>query len=232
MFKGIITPEMHYDDWARQYDSDVIGWGYNAPEKIMEKITRFLSDHSSAPRILDVGTGTGLLSEKCRAVRSDAHIAGLDISQRMLGLCAARGVADELHRVDVARDDFPFEDESFDVVAAAGLMENVENIQNAVSEMTRVTRPGGLIAFTYMPTTRHPAREQLAKKLRPGRTSEGRFVMGDLHLYRHNPDVIAAHARAAGAQSLLLDSFVGYRTYVVVTVRYDLYLGLKIKGLQ
>lgn len=232
MFKGIVTPEMHYDDWARQYDSDVAGWEYHAPSRVAGKVADFLQDHPGPVELLDVGIGTGLLSRKCRKIRDDVHIAGIDVSSRMLDICARRQVADELHRADVSRDSFPFADNHFDAVIAAGLMENVENIGNAMAEMVRVTRPGGMIAFTYMPTTRHPLREKLAKKLRPGRTREGRFVMGDLHLFRHNPDRIKSVLRREGAHDIDIDSFVGYRTYVVMTVRYDLVVARKVKGLQ
>ncbi len=232
MFKSVITPEMHYDDWAQQYDSDVMGWGYHAPDRVFDKIKPFLKAHPGQAKILDVGIGTGILSRKCRALKRDIHVSGVDISSKMLDVCAQRKVADNLHRVDVSKDRFPFEDGQFDIVAAAGLMENVDNARNAIEEMVRVTRPGGLVAFTYMPTTRHPLREKLAKKLRPGRTREGRFVMGDLNLFRHNPEGIKTMARVAGAKTLSVDRFVGYRTYVVVTVDYDLFAGHKIKGLQ
>ncbi len=232
MFKSVITPQMHYDDWAQQYDRDVAGWDYHAPDRVLGKIKSFLQDHPGRPRLLDVGIGTGLLSKKCRAVRGDIHVSGIDISAKMLGVCERGNVAAELRRADVSKERFPFEDENFDVAAASGLMENIGNIGNAVSEMARVTRPGGLIVFTYMPTTRHPQREKLAKKLRTGRTEEGRLVMGALELFRHNPDVVKTHARAAGAEVLSLEAFVGYRTYVVVTVRYDLFVARKVRGLQ
>lgn len=232
MFKGIITPEMHYDDWAQQYDSDVAGWDYHAPQQVLAKAKNFLKDHPEQPKLLDVGIGTGLLSAMCRKVKDDIHVTGVDISNEMLNLCHEKKIANELRRVDVSRDKFPYEDEQFDLTLASGLMENVENIENTLTEMARVTRPGGLIAFTYMPTTRHPLREKLAKKLRPGRTEEGRFVMGDLNLFRHNPEVVKTLAQTAGAQQVSVDSFVGYRTYVVMTVRYDLFVGRKVKGLQ
>lgn len=232
MFKSVITPEMHYDDWADRYDSDVMGWGYRAPGRVLAAIKPFLKAHPQPLRMLDVGIGTGILSRKCRALREDMVIAGLDVSSRMLDLCAETGVADELYRLDAARERFPFGAGAFDVTAAAGLMENIGNIGHAVAEMARVTRPGGLIAFTYMPTTRHPQRERLAQKLRPGRTGDGHFVIGDLTLFRHNPDVVRTLARTAGIEPLAGGSFAGYRTNVIMTVRYDLFVGRKVRGLQ
>ncbi len=232
MFKSIITPEMHYDDWARHYDSDVAGWDYHAPDRILDKLTPFLKQHPGTPRLLDVGIGTGLLARKCRAVNKRLCVAGIDISTRMLERCAHHGLAEDLHRLDAARERFPYDDGHFDMTAAAGLMENIGNINPVIREMARVTRPGGLIAFTYMPTTRHPLRETLVKKWRPGRTEDGRFVVGNLELFRHNPDIIAAEARAAGADEIVRESFIGYRTYAVMTVRYNLFVARKVGGLQ
>ena len=223
---------MHYDDWAQQYDKDVAGWDYHAPDQILNKINQFVSSHPERLKMLDVGIGTGLLSSKCRELRDNIEISGIDISSRMLAICEQQKVADHLYRLDVSKQRFPFEEDSFDIVTAAGLMENVDQIENALIEMARVVRPGGLIAFTYMPTTRHPLRQKLAKKLRPGRTSEGRFVLGELNLFRHNPDIIRDTMHRHGVKSSELSSFVGYRTYVVITVRYDLFVGRKIKGLQ
>lgn len=230
--KTAITPEMHYDDWARQYDSDVGGWDYHAPDRVLQKIAGFLNGRSGPVRLLDVGIGTGLLSRKCRVLREGMEIAGIDISAKMLDVCARTAAADSLHRLDVAKDRFPFDDCAFDITAASGLMENVGNIGHAIREMARVTRPGGLLAFTYMPTVRHPMHEKLERKLRPGRTGEGRLVLGDLTLYRHNPAMVKAYAAVAGVEEQAVESFVGYRTYVVMTVRYDLFAGRRTEGLQ
>ncbi|MCB9996582.1 MAG: methyltransferase domain-containing protein [Rhodospirillales bacterium] len=228
MFQSVITPEMHYDDWAQHYDSDVKGWGYHAPDRIMGQLQSVLRYHPHRPAVLDVGIGTGLLSGKCRSVRKDCHITGIDVSSRMLDFCAQKQVADDLYQVDVEQDRFPFEEGRFDIVMAAGLMEHVGSISSALREMARVTKPGGLIAFTYIPSLSQLTREQLSKKLRPGRTPEGRFVLGDLNIYRHNPERVKTILGMAGAQQRYAERFVGYRTYVVVTVPYDLFVAQKL----
>lgn len=232
MLKTLITPEMHYDDWASQYDGDVRGWDYHAPGKVVEKIRPLLRRDGQRQKILDVGIGTGLVSEQCRRLHGDLHIAGIDISARMLDLCERKGVADELHRVDISSDIFPFENNSFDITAAAGVMENVEHIDHAVAEMMRVTRPGGSVIFTFMPARRAPFLEVCGKAFRPGRTSDGKFVMGRLNLFRHNPNGVAKLARDAGAKLVGRESFVGYRTFVLLTVMYDIFVLRKTDGLQ
>ncbi len=232
MLKTEITPEMHYDDWAAAYESDVQGWDYNAPDRIVENLKSFLRAHPGSPRLLDVGIGTGLLSEKCRALRPDLKADGIDISNRMLDICARKNIAQSLHRCDIATDRLPFADRSFDIAAAAGVMENVSNIDNALREMARVVRPGGLVLFTYMPAGREAATEQQTMNFRPGRTPEGKFVMGRLTLFRHNPAHLENEARGVGLKPAGRERFVGYRTYVVVTVNYELFSARKVAGLQ
>lgn len=232
MLTSVITPEMHYDDWAAQYDGDVRGWDYHAPDKVVEKIRPLLWQNRQSQKILDVGIGTGLVSERCRQIHDSLHVAGVDVSSQMLRLCEQKNVADELHRVDVSSDIFPFESNMFDIVAAAGVMENVEHIDHAVTEMMRVTRPGGHVIFTFMPTRRAPFLEVCRKAFRPGRTTDGKFVMGRLNLFRHNPHSVVSLARTTGAKLIERESFIGYRTFVLLTVMYDVLVLRKIDGLQ
>ncbi len=225
MLKNSITPEMHYDGWARVYDGDVAGWDYHAPDRLFEKLQSLTSGGAGVSRILDVGIGTGLLSQKFRNTGRNKHIAGIDISREMLKRCAEKGIVNDLKRLDVAVDPFPFSDDEFDVTAAAGLMESIGNMAHALREMARVTKPGGLIAFTYVPTIR--LQEQTSLKLRPGRTEEGRFVMGALTLHRHNRALTKTYAAGVGIEPVAEEQFTGYRTYVLMSVKYNLFVGRK-----
>lgn len=227
MFNSFITPEMHYDDWAAAYDADVKGWDYKAPDKIIEHINTPLRRVAGRPKILDVGIGTGLLSKKIKEIRPDAQITGIDISGRMLEGCKVAGVSSDLYKVDVSSQAFPMGDNGYDFVLAAGLMENVKNAGNCVQEMGRVLKPGGVLAFTYVPANRNPVREMSSKGMRPGRTDDGRFVMGKLDLYSHSPLTMRVYAAAMGIKTLKIEHFTGYRTYVVLKVRYDLLYGVK-----
>lgn len=227
MSRHSITPEMHYDDWAAAYDGDVRGWDYTAPDKVVGRVADFLQRHDAPPRVLDIGIGTGLASQKIQAIRPDAKISGVDISSEMLRLCARKLVTDDLHRVDVDREKLPHADKSFDLVIAAGVLETVRNIGNVIQEAGRVLRPGGKLIFTYLPSVKNPVGEMVTKSWRPGRTEEGRFVMGDLDMYRHSERKIRIYSSAVGVTPLHLEEFVGYRTYVFLAVKYHLFMGQK-----
>jgi 2-polyprenyl-6-hydroxyphenyl methylase/3-demethylubiquinone-9 3-methyltransferase len=87
--------------------------------------------------LLDVGCGGGLLAPHVSGYR---HV-GVDLSASALEVAARHGVEPVL--ADVA--DLPFEDDSFDVVAAGEIFEHVEDLDATVAEAIRVLRPGGLL---------------------------------------------------------------------------------------
>ncbi len=112
------------------------------------------ADGSSGPRILDVGTGTGLLALEAVRRWPAARVVGLDGSGGMLAVAAAR-VEVELSPADRARLELvaghaarlPFPDGSFDLVIASFVLQLVPVRSAALAEAHRVLRPGGRIAF-------------------------------------------------------------------------------------
>lgn len=101
-------------------------------------------------RVLDVGCGNGYVLS--RYAVQGAKVAGVDITQTALDLTARRfdllGLPCELARTD--GDRLPFEDESFDVACAMGVLHHVEDPRPMLAEMRRVLVPGGrLILMLY-----------------------------------------------------------------------------------
>jgi ubiquinone/menaquinone biosynthesis C-methylase UbiE len=112
-------------------------------------------DPSSAVRrpssILDVATGTGRLPRTLLAQRSfRGHIVALDLSARMLAR-AQTNLAEHDGRVTWLRHDaqqLPFEDNHFDVVTCLEALEFFPRPQEAIREMARVLKPGGLLVLS------------------------------------------------------------------------------------
>ncbi|WP_342076890.1 class I SAM-dependent methyltransferase [Yoonia sp. SS1-5] len=99
-------------------------------------------------RVLDAGIGTGAMTEafhRCIGRRFEA--AGVDISTGMLRAAAARlgqlGMDVSLAKADLTA--LPYADDSFDVVLAAHVIEHLPQPQQAIAEIFRVLRPGGIL---------------------------------------------------------------------------------------
>jgi SAM-dependent methyltransferase len=95
---------------------------------------------------LDVGCGTGALTQTILQVAAPAHVKGIDRSDGFIGHARER-VRDDRARFEVG-DAQALSDEtaSFDA-AVSGLMLNfVPQPQRAASEMARVVKPGGIVA--------------------------------------------------------------------------------------
>jgi SAM-dependent methyltransferase len=95
---------------------------------------------------LDVGCGTGALCEMILASASPSHVAGIDPSDSFISF-ARHKVTDPRATFQVGdAQALPVADASFDA-AVAGLVVNfVPDQAKAASEMTRATRPGGIVA--------------------------------------------------------------------------------------
>jgi SAM-dependent methyltransferase len=97
----------------------------------------------SGQRVIDVGCGSGVLTEElARRVGAD-HFAGADPSP-LLDACAERVPGADLKRA--AAEDLPWPDESFDAALAQLVVHFMTDVEAGTAEMARVTRPGGIVA--------------------------------------------------------------------------------------
>jgi SAM-dependent methyltransferase len=95
---------------------------------------------ASGPRdILEIGCGTGVFAERLAAQHPDAALLATDQSARFVELTAARGV--EARVADAT--ELPFEDDTFDLVAAMWMLYHVPDLDRGLAEVRRVLRPGG-----------------------------------------------------------------------------------------
>jgi len=102
--------------------------------------------------VLDVGTGTGVVAITAR--RLGAKVTGLDLTPALLA--QARESATLAGHDDIAwhegdAEALPFADESFDVVLSQFGHMFAPRPEVALSEMLRVLKPGGIIAFATWP---------------------------------------------------------------------------------
>jgi len=97
-------------------------------------------------RWLDVGCGTGALSQAILTVAAPITVKGVDQSAGYVAF-AREQVIDERARFEVAdARALPFETATYDAAVSGLVLNFIPDQPKAVAEMARVTRPGGTVA--------------------------------------------------------------------------------------
>lgn len=149
----------YYDEFAERYEHHrrpSKPSGYHALIDDLE--IDFTLRYARCRDLLEVGCGTGLILE--RLVPHCRSATGVDLSPGMLTLARERG----LDVQEGSATNLPFDDEQFDVVCSYKVLAHVPELEKALTEMLRVTRPGGFVlAEVYNPRSMRA----LAKKFGP-----------------------------------------------------------------
>lgn len=101
-----------------------------------------------ASRVLDVGSGTGVVTEEL-AGRTRGHVVGIDHDPQMVAYARARQDRAEYRQGDA--HDLPFAAAEFDVTVCHFLLMWCRDPDRAAAEMVRVTRPGGAVLICAEP---------------------------------------------------------------------------------
>jgi SAM-dependent methyltransferase len=94
-------------------------------------------------RAVDVGCGTGVLTEELARRLGADHVAGADPSP-MLQAAAERVPGADLRQASA--EQLPWADDSFDAALAQLVVHFMDDPARGAAEMGRVTRPGGVVA--------------------------------------------------------------------------------------
>ena len=101
------------------------------------------ADRPPAPRVLDLGCGTGDSVDLFRSLEPRVQWTGADIEQSPEVAERTRTDADF---VTFDGEHLPFADASFDLVYCKQVLEHVRRPQPLLAEVARVLRPGGWLA--------------------------------------------------------------------------------------
>ncbi len=120
----------------------------------VRKVVAACAGAGDAPRVLDVGAGTGNLS--AHFLEAGAAVVSADVSPGCLRVAAERFASSGRHAVRLidGRSLRVFDDATFDVAACYSVLHHVPDYLALVAEMARVVRPGGLV---YIDHERHDA---------------------------------------------------------------------------
>lgn len=104
-------------------------------------------------QVLDVSCGTGTLVEMlAERAGPEGRVVGVDLSDEMLAVARRKHQAANIEFVQANAEDLPFEEGIFDrVTISLAIHEmNREGRRNALNEMYRVIKPGGLAVVADM----------------------------------------------------------------------------------
>jgi demethylmenaquinone methyltransferase / 2-methoxy-6-polyprenyl-1,4-benzoquinol methylase len=136
-----------FDRVAPRYDlgNDVLSLGQ---DRAWRKLVVEAVDPRPGQLILDLAAGTGTSSEPF--TRAGAHVVPTDLSLGMLQVGKRRWPALSFVAADALA--LPYDDDSFDTVTISFGLRNVEDTAAALTEMRRVTKPGGLLVVCEFST--------------------------------------------------------------------------------
>lgn len=130
--------------------------GYGAASEEMtrrsaESFAAFFLPHlRSGMRLLDMGCGPGTITLDLAGVVAPGEVVGIDIGEseirRARTEAAERGITNVRFEVADAYA-IPFEDDSFDAVFSQAMLEHLQRPEDALKEMHRVLRAGGVIGL-------------------------------------------------------------------------------------
>ena len=136
-----------FDDYAPSFDKHLVEvLGYEAHRRLVTPLAALQAQAFDAA--LDLGCGTGLCGPLLRPIVR--RLEGLDLSQPMLELAAARGVYDDLVCAELVQH-LQQTAARYDLVVAADVFIYVGELEPVFAGVARVLRPGGVFCFTAEP---------------------------------------------------------------------------------
>lgn len=132
--KEINVVEKYYDEIAARYDEKVKSPEFNG--QYLNEVKKIFQRYNlQKGSILDVGCGTGLLSD---LLEGDFEYTGIDASARMLQYASQRGYKPIYQTIEGALPEI--ENQSYDFVVSLGALLFVEDIQACLKHIKRIAR--------------------------------------------------------------------------------------------
>lgn len=183
-------------------------------------------------KILDIATGTGDFAIASMKL-NPTEIVGVDISSGMLEVGVEKIKKMGLDRTITLKlgdsENLPFEDNYFDGLTVGFGVRNFENLEQGLSEMLRVVRPGGkLIILEFSKPKKFPVKQGYAFISKYIIPFFGKRISKDDKAYAYLPESIAAFPE--GQDFLNILNKLGYKNVQSQTVSggiATIYSGLK-----
>lgn len=206
-----------YVSSASHVDPQVLGW-------LVE-----MAQPQPTWRVLDVATGTGHTAFAFAPYV--AEIIGIDLTPRMLseaeklavqqGVTNVRFVEADIHELPF--DDETFDDAQFDLVTCRRAAHHFSDIQEALAEMVRMLKPGGLLLLDDRSVPEDDFVDSIMNRLD--------WLHDESHVREYRPSQWQAMLEAAGCRVLTLATYVRHRPLSSLTERVSAQNVAQIRGI-
>lgn len=140
------TDAASYNSVAATFDKLSERYSKPAVERLLAWANIEMNDN-----ILDLGSGTGLVTLQAAAAAQKGRATGVDHSEGMLVQARHKALADGLHNrtefVKMDAEALAFPDATFDAAVSLYVLLHLPNPQAALKELHRVVRPGGRVVI-------------------------------------------------------------------------------------
>jgi len=133
-----------FDRHATQYERNVL-----VQKRVVDRFTKLLRARTIDPRrVLDLGSGTGMLLRNLMGLYPASELIGLDLAFGMSQIARTNLAAySSVAFLNCDAETLPFLDNSFELVVSTSTFQWLESLDRVFSEAYRVLAPGGLFAF-------------------------------------------------------------------------------------
>lgn len=164
-------------------------------DKIWRRKTAKAVSKSNPKAILDLATGTADLAIELAKSNPQAHIIGVDFSEKMLEMGKAKITKQRLeNQIELRWGDaanLPFEDNTFDTVTVAFGVRNFENMEQGLSEIRRVLKPNGLVfILEFSMPEKFPIKHAYRLYFKHILPKIGKWVSKDANAYSYLPESV------------------------------------------
>ena len=196
-----------FDRIAPRYDALNHLLSFQIDRRWRKTASRWAAEGTPAT-VLDVATGTADLAMLLARRLPNAHIVGVDCSEKMLALGKEKVRRKQLEgNVDLQWGDaagLPFKEGSFDAVTVAFGVRNFAQLEQGLSEIQRVTRPQGLVTILeFSLPERFPVKQLYRFYFHRILPTIGRWVSRDPEAYRYLPNSVERFPQPEAFERLL-----------------------------
>ena len=196
-----------FDRIAPRYDTLNHLLSFQIDRRWRKTASRWAAEGTPAT-VLDVATGTADLAMLLARRLPNAHIVGIDCSEKMLALGKEKVRRKQLEgHVDLQWGDvagLPFQEGSFDAVTVAFGVRNFAQLEQGLSEIQRVTRPQGLVTILeFSLPERFPVKQLYRFYFHRILPTIGRWVSRDPEAYRYLPNSVERFPQPEAFERLL-----------------------------